>query len=79
MKIPDILKLIFQPKGIAITPEQHKRATRIHRGAAIVTEITGDVLEEMGPQDDTPYLATYPELAGLFLERLGAREKGEEE
>lgn len=58
-------------KGIAVTPETYEKMANCHKLEKRVSHAFGRVLEQMGPQDDTPYVLTFGELALEIGSELG--------
>lgn len=73
MNLTESIKGIVRADGIHVTPSQYETAVNLQRGTATAAEVAGEVLEQMSPADDTPYVATWGELTMVALERLGAK------
>lgn len=70
----DISKLIDKfNEGITVTPERYNQIKKAKSGAVKILDLAEEVMAEMGPDDDTPYQLTGPELMAGVLGKLGDR------
>lgn len=65
--------LEFYNKGITVTPERYETLKDAHKGVGEVWKLAGEALEEMGPNDDTPYRLTGGEVVERTFAKLGVR------
>ena len=61
----------FYTKGLTVSPERYETLKKAHIGVGKLWELAGEALEEMGPEDDTPYQLTGGEVIERTFAKLG--------